>query len=125
MTFHCTNEIKLTMKPPKLGRIQCSDGIGHAGWFADSMGVDSPDSEVVGVSFKQSRHWVFTDLYGVIVALGPVVSSNLTSRKTLKGKEDLRRQTHAGKLCIWKYITCIGHKVIKYCNTEKNKMVCV
>lgn len=45
------------------------------------MWVDGSDSEVVGVSFEQSGHWVFTDLNGVIVALGPIVSSNLTSTK--------------------------------------------
>lgn len=69
------------MELPKLGGIQCSDGVRHAGWFADSMGVDGSDSEAVGVSFKQPRHGVFADLNGVIVALAPIVSSNLTSTK--------------------------------------------
>lgn len=45
------------------------------------MGVNSSDSEVEGVPFKQPRHRIFTDLYGVIVTLGPVFSSNLTSKK--------------------------------------------
>lgn len=40
------------------------------------MRVDRSHSEVVGVSFEQAGHWVFTDLNGVIVALGPVLSSN-------------------------------------------------
>lgn len=45
------------------------------------MGVNSSDSEVEGVPFKQPRHRIFADLYGVIVTLGPVFSSNLTSKK--------------------------------------------
>lgn len=69
------------MELPKLAGIQCSDGVRHAGRLADPMGIDCSDSEVVGVSFEQPRHRVFTDLNGVIVALAPVVSSNLTSTK--------------------------------------------
>lgn len=69
------------MQPLKLSGIQCSDRIRHAGWFADSVGVDSSDSEVVRVALKQARNWVFTDLYGVIIALGPVFSTNLTPKK--------------------------------------------
>lgn len=79
--FHCNNKVKLTMKPLKLSGIQSSDGIGHAGRLTDSMGVDSSDSEVVGVSLKQPRHWVFTNLYRVIIALGPIFCPNLTSEK--------------------------------------------
>lgn len=45
------------------------------------MWVDGSDSEAVGVSFEQPGHGVFTDFDGVIVALGPAVSSNLTSTK--------------------------------------------
>lgn len=70
------------MELSKLGGIQRSYGVGHSGWFADSMWVDSSDSEVVGVSFEQPGHGVFTDLNGVIVALDPVVGSNLTSTKS-------------------------------------------
>lgn len=91
MTFLYTNPVKPTMEPLKLSGVQCSDRIRHAGWFADSMGVDSSDSEVVGVAFKQSRHWVFTDLNGVIIALGPVFSSNLTSVQKKERREDKRR----------------------------------
>lgn len=80
MTFLYINRVKPTMEPLKFSRVQCSDGIRHAGWFTDSVGVDSSDSEVVGVSFKQPRHWVFTDLYGVIITLSPVFCSNLTSK---------------------------------------------
>lgn len=69
------------MKPLKLSGVHCSDGIRHTRRFADSMGVNSSDSEVEGVPFKQPRHRIFTDLYGVIVTLGPVFSSNLTSKK--------------------------------------------
>lgn len=79
MTFVYTNSVKPTMKPLKLSGVQGSDGIRHARGFADSMRVDSSDSEVVGVSFKQPRHGVFTDLNGVVIALGPVFSANLTS----------------------------------------------
>lgn len=81
MTFLSTNPVKPTVEPLKLSGVQCSDRIRHAGCFADSVGVDCSDSEVVGVSFKQPRHRVFTNLYGVIIALGPVFSSNLTSTK--------------------------------------------
>lgn len=70
-----------TVELPKLAGIQCSDGVRHAGRLADPVGVDCSDSEVVGVSFKQPGHGEFTDLNGVIVALAPVVSSNLTSTK--------------------------------------------
>lgn len=77
------------MEPLKLSGVQCGDGFRHAGWFANSLGVDSADSEVVGVCFKEPGHWVFTDLNGVIVALSPVFSTNLTSTKLTvkKGKE--------------------------------------
>lgn len=50
-TFLCIN-VKPTVEPLKLCRIQCSNRIGHAGGFAYSPGVDSSDSEVIGVSFK-------------------------------------------------------------------------
>lgn len=73
------------MEPLKLSGVECSDGIRHAGRFADSVGVDSSDSEVVGVSLKQPRHRVFTDLYRVIIALGPVFCPDLTSTR---GKEE-------------------------------------
>lgn len=66
------------MKLLKLGGVQGSDGVRHARSFADSMRVDGSHSEVVGVSFEQAGHWVFTDLNGVIVALGPVLSSDFT-----------------------------------------------
>lgn len=77
------------MQPFKFGGVQSSDGIGHARWFADAVGIYGSDSEVVGVPFKQPRHWVFTDFNGVIIALSPVLCSNLTSemfkeRKTRK-----------------------------------------
>lgn len=51
------------------------------------MRVDRPHSEVVGVSFEQAGHRVFTDLNGVIVALGPVLSSNFapTAREQTEG----------------------------------------
>lgn len=89
-----TDAAEPTVEPLKLSGIQCSDGVRHAGWFADSAGVDSSNSEVVRVSFKQPRHWVFTDLYGVIIALGPVFSTNLTSKKKWKQEkrgEEFRR----------------------------------
>lgn len=79
MTFSYTNSVKPTMKPLKLSGVQGSDRLRLARWFADSMRVDSSDSEVVGVSFKQASDWVFTDLNGVVIALGPVFSANLTS----------------------------------------------
>lgn len=81
MTFLSTYEVKPTMESLKLSGIQSSDGIRHARSFADSMRVDCSDSEVIGVSFKQSGNWVFTNLNGVIIALGPVFSSNFTSAK--------------------------------------------
>lgn len=85
------------MKPLKLSGVQGSDGVRHAWSFADSMGVDRSHSKVVGVSFEQPGHWVFTDLNGVIVALGPVLSSNLTPMKiyieTREQKERLKRGT--------------------------------
>lgn len=86
MTFLYIYPFQPTMEPLKLSGVQCSDRIRHAGCFADSVRVDCSDSEVVGVSFKQPRHWVFTNLYWVIIALGPVFSSNLTSTK-LRSKE--------------------------------------
>lgn len=97
MAFACTTPVKPTMELLKLSGVQCSDGVRYAGWFADSVWVDCPDSEVVGVCLEQPRHWVFTNLYGVIIALGPVVSSNLTStkcasKKTRKGVQECSRQ---------------------------------
>lgn len=68
-----------TMKPFKLSGVQSSDGIRHAGGFTDSTGVDSSNSEVERVALKQPTHRVFTDLDGVIIALGPVFCANLTS----------------------------------------------
>lgn len=67
------------MHPLELSGVQRGDGKGHARCFADSARVDGSDSEVVGVALKQPRHRVFTNLYGVIIALSPVFSSNLTS----------------------------------------------
>lgn len=93
----CTNAAEPTVEPLKLGGIQCSDGVRHAGRFADSMGVDSSNSEVVRVSFKQPRHWVFTDLYRVIIALGPVFSTNLTSKKMKEGEK--RRGVQESRAC--------------------------
>lgn len=85
------------MKLLKLSGVQGSDGVRHARSFADSMGVDRSHSKVVGVSFEKPGHWVFTDLNGVIVALGPVLSSNLTPMKiyieTREQKERLKRGT--------------------------------
>lgn len=81
MTFLHNNPLKPTMELLKLSGVQCSDRIRHAGCFANSVRVDCSDSEVEGVSFEQPGHWVFTNLYGVIIALGPVFSSNLTSTK--------------------------------------------
>lgn len=69
------------MQPLKLGGVQRGDGLRHAAGFADSFRVDGSDSEVVRVPLKQPGHGVFADLYGVIIALGPVFSSNLTSTK--------------------------------------------
>lgn len=80
-TFLCSSAPKPTVESLKLSGVQCGDRIRHARRFADSVGVNSSDSEVVRVAFKQPRHWIFTDLYGVIVTLAPVVSSNLTSKK--------------------------------------------
>lgn len=73
------------MEPLKLSGVQGRDGVRHARWFADSAGIDSSDSKVVGVPFKQPGHWVFTDLYGVVVALGPVFSANLASKTNTGG----------------------------------------
>lgn len=89
MTFLCANPAKPTVELLKLSGVQRGDGIRHAAWFADSVRVDCSDSEVVGVSFEQPRHWVFTNFNGVIIALGPVFSSNLTSER-LTAKETVR-----------------------------------
>lgn len=66
------------MQPLKLGGVQGGDGIGHAARLADAAGVDGSGSEVVGVSLEQAGHRVFTDLDGVVVALGPVICAHLT-----------------------------------------------
>lgn len=80
------------MERPKLAGIQGSDGVRHAGRLADPVGVDCSDSEVVGVSFEEPGHGVFTDLNGVIIALAPVVSSNLTSTKGGFRQEQMTRE---------------------------------
>lgn len=91
------NPVQPTVEPLELSRVECSDWIRHARCFADSVGVDGSDSEVVGVSFKQSGHGVFTDLYGVIVALSPVFCSDLTSNnKDDKGRGGKLRM-HGGR----------------------------
>lgn len=66
------------MERPELAGIQGRDGVRHAGGLADPVGVDRSHPEVVGVALEQPRHGVFTDLDGVVVALAPVVGSNLT-----------------------------------------------
>lgn len=89
--FVCTPPVKPTMKFLELGGVQGGDGVRHAGSFADSVRVHGPHSKVVGVSFKQPGHWVFTNLNGVIIALDPVVSSDLTSVKNLHRKRAERK----------------------------------
>lgn len=37
MAFACTTPVKPTMELLKLSGVQCSDGVRHAGWFADSL----------------------------------------------------------------------------------------
>ena len=71
----------LTVQPLELGGVQSGDGVGHAGRFADAARVDGSHSEVVGVSLEQAGDGVFTDLNGVVVALGPVLCPHLTSGK--------------------------------------------
>lgn len=78
------------MKPLKLSGIQSSNWVRYAGWFANTMRVNCSDSEVVRVTLKQPGHWVFTDLNGMVVALRPVLCSDLTSRKIEKGKKKNR-----------------------------------
>lgn len=87
----CTPPVQPTMKLLELSGVQGGDGVRHAGSFADSVRVHGPHSKVVGVSFEQPGHWVFTDLNGVIVALDPVVSSDLTSVKNLHRKRAERK----------------------------------
>ena len=71
----------LTVQPLKVGGVESGDGFGHARRLADAASVDGSDSEVVGVSLEQAGHGVFTDLNGVVVALGPVLCPHLTSGK--------------------------------------------
>lgn len=86
MAFFNANTVKPTVEVLKLSGVQSGNRIRHARRFADSVRVDGSDSEVVGVSLKQPRHWVFTNLYGVVIALSPVFSSNLASTKQKTGK---------------------------------------
>lgn len=89
--------VQPTVKLLKLSGVQRSDGVRHARSFADSMRVDCSHSEVVGVSFEQPGHWIFADLNGVVIALDPVLCSNLTSVKIYieasEGNRRLKRGT--------------------------------
>lgn len=69
----------ITMKSLKFGWVQSSNGIRHSGGPADAVRVDSSDPEVVRMTLKQARHWVFTDLDWGVITLCPVLRANFTS----------------------------------------------
>lgn len=88
--------VQPTVKLLKLSGVQGSDGIWHTWSFADSVGVDGSHSKVVGVSFEEPRHWVFTDLNGVVVALGPVLSSNFAPMKIYNDRREQKETLKGG-----------------------------
>lgn len=69
----------ITMKSLKFGWVQSSNGFRHSGGPADAMRVDGSNPEVVGMTLKQPRHWVFTDLDWGVITLCPVLRANFTT----------------------------------------------